>query len=62
MTKSMILMALATLAAAPALAQQAPAEPKKCCCDKDGKEKMDHSKMDHGSMGKGTTPAPATPQ
>jgi hypothetical protein len=62
MMKTLALAMFALTAAAPALAQQAPAEPKKCCCDKDGAAKTDHSKMGHGTMENGTATAPTTPR
>ncbi len=49
MLKSLLAAAALTLVGAPALAQAAPAAEKKCCCDKIGEKKMDHSQMDHGS-------------
>lgn len=49
MTKSIILVSLAALFAAPALAAEPAAPEKKCCCDKMGDKAMDHSQMDHGS-------------
>jgi hypothetical protein len=49
MMKTILAAAVLTVIGAPALAQDAPAAEKKCCCDKMGEKKMDHSQMDHGS-------------